>query len=137
MFKPFKGKIRCTALLQNEQKIVPSNSMASPPKKYASFLDLLKEELMTAATQHSVAWRFGNWTARQRLLLVHERLLRDVRRNLQRLNQHVLKEEPEFRRAFGAEFQRWVHQLPEPAKEQLDLLKKYTEVFSDHDHNRT
>lgn len=86
---------------------------------------------MTAATQHSVAWRFGNWTARQRLLLVHERLLRDVRRNLQRLNNHVLQEEIEFRRAFGAEFQRWAHQLPDPAKEQLELLKDYTEVFSD------
>lgn len=86
---------------------------------------------MTAATQHSVAWRFGNWTARQRLLLVHERLLRDVRRNLQRLNNHVLKEAPEFRKAFGAEFQRWAHQLPKPAKEQLELLKEYTEVFAD------
>lgn len=86
---------------------------------------------MTAATQHSVAWRFGNWTARQRLLLVHERLLRDVRRNLQRLNNHVLKEAPEFRKAFGAEFQRWAHQLPDPAKEQLELLKNYTSVFSD------
>lgn len=91
---------------------------------------------MTAATQHSVAWRFGNWTARQRLLLVHERLLRDVRRNLQRLNNHVLKEEPEFRRAFGAEFQRWAHQLPNPAKEQLDLLKNYTSVFSDQSPNQ-
>ena len=57
-------------------------------------LTRLQEELMTAATQHSVAWRFGNWTARQRLLLVHERLLRDVRKNLQRLNSHVLKESP-------------------------------------------
>jgi hypothetical protein len=85
---------------------------------------------MTAATQHSVAWRFGNWTARQRLLLVHERLLRDVRRNLQRLNNQVLQEDVEFRRAFGMEFQRWSHQLPDPAKEQLTLLKEYTEVFT-------
>jgi len=86
---------------------------------------------MTAATQHSVAWRFGNWTARQRLLRVHERLLREVRRNLQRLNHLVLQEEEDFRRAFGAEFKRWVDQLPGPAKEQLDLLKDYTEVFAD------
>jgi len=105
--------------------------MSTPQKKYAAFLVRLQEELMTAATQHSVAWRFGNWTARQRLLLVHERLLRDVRRNLQRLNNHVLKEVPEFRKAFGAEFQRWAHQLPDPAKEQLELLKEYTEVFAD------
>jgi hypothetical protein len=105
--------------------------MSTPQKKYAAFLVRLQEELMTAATQHSVAWRFGNWTARQRLLLVHERLLRDVRRNLQRLNNHVLKEAPEFRKAFGAEFQRWAHQLPDPAKEQLELLKEYTEVFAD------
>ena len=60
-------------------------------KKYAAFLTRLQEELMTAATQHSVAWRFGNWTARQRLLLVHERLLRDVRKNLQKLNNHVIE----------------------------------------------
>ena len=99
-------------------------------KNYAAFLTRLQEELMTAATQHSVAWRFGNWTARQRLLLVHVRLLRDVRKNLQRLNNHVVKEPPEFRRAFGAEFQRWANQLPEPAKEQLSLLKEYTEVFA-------
>jgi hypothetical protein len=105
--------------------------MSTPQSKYSAFLARLQEELMTAATQHSVAWRFGNWTARQRLLLVHERLLRDVRRNLQRLNQLVLKEEPEFRRALGAEFQRWTHQLPAPAKEQLELLKDYTEVFAD------
>ena len=111
--------------------VVSFKDMSSSTTKYASFLARLQEELMTAATQHSVAWRFGNWTARQRLLLVHERLLRDVRRNLQRLNNHVLKEEPEFRRAFGAEFQRWAHQLPNPAKEQLELLKEYTEVFAD------
>jgi hypothetical protein len=111
--------------------VVSFGDMSDSKTKYASFLARLQEELMTAATQHSVAWRFGNWTARQRLLLVHERLLRDVRRNLQRLNHHVLKEEPDFRRAFGAEFQRWTRQLPEPAKEQLELLKDYTEVFAD------
>jgi hypothetical protein len=104
--------------------------MPNTPSKYAAFLSRLQEELMTAATQHSVAWRFGNWTARQRLLKVHERLLRDVRRNLQRLNNHVMKEAPEFRRGFGAEFHRWAHQLPDPAKEQLELLKDYTEVFA-------
>ena len=104
--------------------------MEDSNKKYAAFLTRLQEELMTAATQHSVAWRFGNWTARQRLLLVHERLLRDVRKNLQRLNNQVLKESPEFRRAFGAEFQRWANRLPDPAKEQLSLLKEYTEVFA-------
>ncbi len=98
--------------------------------KYKAFLAKLQEELMTAATQHSVAWRFGNWTARQRLLQVHERLLRDVRENLQRLNNQVLQEDVEFRRAFGLEFQRWSHQLPGPAKEQLALLKEYTEVFA-------
>ena len=97
--------------------------------KYSAFLTRLQEELMTAATQHAVAWRFGNWSARERLLTVHERLLRDVRKNLQRLNTMGLKEPPEFRRGFGAEFQRWAHQLPRPAKEQLELLKDYTEVF--------
>ena len=90
--------------------------MEDSNKKYAAFLTRLQEELMTAATQHSVAWRFGNWT---------------VRKNLQRLNNHVLKESPEFRRAFGAEFQRWAKRLPEPAKEQLSLLKEYTEVFAE------
>ena len=59
--------------------------------KYSAFLTRLQEELMTAATQHAVAWRFGNWSARERLLTVHERLLRDVRKNLQRLNTMVLK----------------------------------------------
>ena len=59
--------------------------MNEPNGKYHKFLRRLQEELMTAATQHSVAWRFGNWTARQRLLVVHERLLRDVRKNLQRV----------------------------------------------------
>ncbi|MGB1056494.1 MAG: hypothetical protein ACPGYM_06155 [Flavobacteriales bacterium] len=98
--------------------------------KYSDFLTRLQEDLMTAATQHAVAWRFGNWSARERLLTVHERLLRDVRKNLQRLNTMVLRESPEFRRAFGAEFQRWAHQLPRPAKEQLELLKAYTEVFA-------
>ena len=86
---------------------------------------------MTAATQHAVAWRFGNWTARQRLLLVHERLLRDVRRNLQRLNNMVAKEDLEYRQAFGSEFRRWSESLPTPAKEQLQLLKTYTKVFAD------
>ena len=62
--------------------------------KYSAFLTRLQEELMTAATQHAVAWRFGNWSARERLLTVHERLLRDVRKNLQRLNTMVLKETP-------------------------------------------
>ena len=62
--------------------------------KYSAFLTRLQEELMTAATQHAVAWRFGNWSARERLLTVHERLLRDVRKNLQRLNTMVLKESP-------------------------------------------
>ncbi|MEE2918588.1 MAG: hypothetical protein VYA72_00145 [Bacteroidota bacterium] len=104
--------------------------MNDPKGKYHAFLQQLQEELMTAATQHSVAWRFGNWTARQRLLRVHERLLRDVRKNLQRLNQRVMKEAPEFRRAFGAEFQRWALGLPGPAREQLELLKEYTEVFA-------
>lgn len=98
--------------------------------KYNVFLTRLQEELMTAATQHAVAWRFGTWSARERLLTVHERLLRDVRKNLQRLNTMVLNESPEFRRAFGAEFQRWAHQLPGPAKEQLELLRDYTEVFA-------
>ena len=111
--------------------LMDSWDMEQNHKKYAAFLTRLQEELMTAATQHSVAWRFGNWTARQRLLLVHERLLRDVRRNLQKLNNYVIKEAPDFRRAFGAEFQRWANQLPEPAKEQLSLLKEYTEVFAE------
>lgn len=105
--------------------------MNEPNGKYKAFLRRLQEELMTAATQHSVAWRFGNWTARQRLLLVHERLLRDVRKNLQRLNQQVTQEAPEFRRAFGAEFQRWALGLPGPAREQLELLKEYTAVFAE------
>ncbi|MDA9755563.1 hypothetical protein N9V29_01195 [Flavobacteriales bacterium] len=105
--------------------------MNEPNGKYHKFLRRLQEELMTAATQHSVAWRFGNWTARQRLLVVHERLLRDVRKNLQRLNQQVMQEPPEFRRAFGAEFQRWALSLPGPAREQLELLKEYTAVFAE------
>ena len=42
--------------------------------KYNVFLTRLQEELMTAATQHAVAWRFGTWSARERLLTVHERL---------------------------------------------------------------
>ena len=120
-----------TCLTLQGQGVVSYDNMSTANSKYASFLARLQEELMTAATQHSVAWRFGNWTARQRLLRVHERLLRDVRRNLQRLNHLVLQEEEDFRRAFGAEFKRWVHQLPGPAKEQLDLLKDYTEVFAD------
>ena len=103
--------------------------MKDVTNKYRGFLRQLQEELMTAATQHSVAWRFGNWTARHRLLSVHERLLRDVRKNLQRLNNQVIQEAPEFRRDFGAEFQAWANQLPEPAREQLSLLKEYTEVF--------
>ena len=28
--------------------------------KYSAFLTHLQEELLTAATQHAVAWRFGN-----------------------------------------------------------------------------
>jgi hypothetical protein len=91
----------------------------------------LQEALMVAATQHAVAWRFGNWTARQRLLSVHEELLKEVRRGLQKLNHQMAQESPEFRRAFVVEFQRWVHSLPAPAKEQLDLLKAYTQVLSD------
>ncbi|MDA0945580.1 MAG: hypothetical protein O2791_00910 [Bacteroidetes bacterium] len=99
--------------------------------RYAKILQDIQEELMTAATQHAVAWRFGNWTARQRLLHVHEGLLRHVRKTLVQLNHQVLAETPEFRKEFGAEFQRWAHQLPEPAKEQLELLKTYTKVLVD------
>ena len=60
-------------------------AMNEPNGKYHKFLRRLQEELMTAATQHSVAWRLAIGL-RQRLLVVHERLLRDVRKNLQRLN---------------------------------------------------
>ena len=105
--------------------------MSRPSPNHQQFLKRLREELMTAATQHAVAWRFGNWTARQRLLLVHERLLRDVRRNLQRLNNMIAQEDLEYRQSFGSEFRRWSESLPGPAKEQLQLLKTYTEVFSD------
>ena len=105
--------------------------MSRPSPNHQQFLKRLREELMTAATQHAVAWRFGNWTARQRLLLVHERLLRDVRRNLQRLNNMIAQEDLEYRQSFGSELRRWSESLPGPAKEQLQLLKTYTKVFAD------
>ena len=105
----------------------------SPAEKYCEHLQLLEEELLIAATQYALAWKFGNWTARQRMLTVHERLLRNVRYELQDLYDVTNLEEDEFRKEFIKTFNLWVGSLPKLAKEQLDLIKNYTEVFVDDD----
>ena len=105
----------------------------SPAEKYRENLQLLEEELLIAATQYALAWKFGNWTARQRMLTVHERLLRNVRYELQDLYDVTNLEEDEFRKELIKTFNLWVGSLPKLAKEQLDLIKNYTEVFVDDD----
>tara|TARA_Y100000589_G_C27155955_1_gene630857 strand:+ start:1322 stop:1642 length:321 start_codon:yes stop_codon:yes gene_type:complete len=105
----------------------------SPAHKYRDNFRNLEEELLTAATQYALAWKFGNWTARQRMLTVHERLLRNVRCDLQELYDLTNIEEEEFRKEFIRIFNLWVKSLPKLAKEQLDLIKNYTEVFVDED----
>ena len=95
-----------TCLTLQGQGVVSYDNISTANSKYASFLARLQEELMTAATQHSVAWRFGNWTARQRLLLVHEQLLRDVRvGTCSGSTTTSSKRNSEFRRPFGADQQ--------------------------------
>jgi hypothetical protein len=102
-------------------------------EKYRDNLQALEEELLIAATQYALAWKFGNWTARQRMLTVHERLLRNVRYELQDLYDVTSMEEEEFRDEFIRAFNLWVRSLPKLAKEQLDLIKNYTDVFVDED----
>ena len=96
--------------------------------KYSDFLTRLQEELMTAATQHAVAWRFGNWSARERLVTVHERLLRDVRKTSSGSTPGA-ERKPRFRRRSGPNSSGG-HTSSTSAKEQLELLKAYTGVFA-------
>ena len=103
----------------------------TPSEKYRNNFQTLEEELLIAATQYALAWKFGNWTARQRMLTVHERLLRNVRYVLQDLYDVTSMEEEEFRKEFIKLFNLWVKSLPKLAKEQLDLIKHYTDVFID------
>lgn len=105
----------------------------TPGEKYRPQLQSLEEELLIAATQYALAWKFGNWTARQRMLTVHERLLRNVRYELQDLYDVTNMEPEEFRKEFIKTFNMWARSLPKLAKEQLDLIKNYTEVFIDDD----
>lgn len=105
----------------------------SPAEKYRSNFQNLEEELLISSTQYALAWKFGNWTARQRMLTVHERLLRNVRCELQKLYDATNMEEEEFRKEFIRTFNLWVKSLPKVAKEQLDLIKNYTDVFADED----
>ena len=102
-------------------------------EKYRKNFRSLEEELLIAATQYALAWKFGNWTARQRMLTVHERLLRNVRYELQELYDLTNMEEEEYRSEFVRTFNLWVKSLPKLAKEQLDLIKNYTGVFVDED----
>ena len=107
-------------------------AMNEPTGKYNKFLRRLQEELDDDRSDPAFCgmalWQLDRPPA---AAVVHERLLRDVRKNLQGLNQQVMQEPPEFRRAFGAEFQRWALSLPGPAREQLELLKEYTAVFAE------
>ena len=105
----------------------------TPTEKYRKNFRSLEEELLIAATQYALAWKFGNWTARQRMLKVHERLLRNVRYELQELYDLTNMEEEEYRSEFVRTFNLWVKSLPKLAKEQLDLIKNYTDVFVDED----
>lgn len=105
----------------------------TPWEKYRDQLKSLEEELMIAATQYALAWKFGNWTARQRMLTVHERLLRNVRYELQDLYDVTNMEPEEFRIEFIKTFNRWARTLPKLAKEQLNLIKNYTDVFIDEE----
>ena len=105
----------------------------TPAEKYRDNFKSLEEELLIAATQYALAWKFGNWTARRRMLSVHERLLRNVRCELQELYDVTNMEQDEYRREFVKTFNLWVKSLPKLAKEQLDLIKNYTDVFVDED----
>lgn len=105
----------------------------TPAEKYRDNFKSLEEELLIAATQYALAWKFGNWTARRRMLSVHERLLRNVRCELQELYDVTHMEQDEYRREFVKTFNLWVKSLPKLAKEQLDLIKNYTDVFVDED----
>ena len=105
----------------------------TPAAKYRDNFKSLEEELLIAATQYALAWKFGNWTARRRMLSVHERLLRNVRYELQELYDVTHMEQDEYRREFVKTFNLWVKSLPKLAKEQLDLIKNYTDVFVDED----
>ena len=105
----------------------------TPAEKYRKNFRSLEEELLIAATQYALAWKFGNWTARQRMLKVHERLLRNVRYELQELYDLTNMEEEEYRSEIVRTFNLWVKSLPKLAKEQLDLIKNYTDVFVDED----
>lgn len=105
----------------------------TPGEKYREQLQSLEEELLIAATQHALAWKSGNWTVRQRMLTVHERLLRNVRYELQDLYDVTNMEPEEFRSEFIKMFNRWARSLPKVAKEQLNLIKNYTEVFIDEE----
>ena len=105
----------------------------TPSEKYRNNFQSLEEELLIAATQYALAWKFGNWTARQRMLTVHERLLRNVRYELQELYDITNMEPDEYRKEFVRTFNLWVKSLPKLAKEQLDLIKNYTDVFVDED----
>ena len=105
----------------------------TPAEKYRDNFKSLEEELLIAATQYALAWKFGNWTARCRMLSVHERLLRNVRYELQELYDVTNMEQDEYRREFIKTFNLWVKSLPKLAKEQLDLIKNYTDVFVDED----
>ena len=67
------------------------------------------------------------------MLSVHERLLRNVRYELQELYDVTHMEQDEYRREFVKTFNLWVKSLPKLAKEQLDLIKNYTDVFVDED----
>ena len=105
----------------------------TPAEKYRKNFKSLEEELLISATQYALAWKFGNWTARQRMLTVHERLLRNVRHQLQELYDLTNMEEDEYRSEFVRTFNLWVTSLPKLAKEQLELIKNYTDVFADED----
>ncbi len=105
----------------------------TPAEKYRNNLRKLEEELLITATQHALAWKFGNWTARHRMLTVHERLLRNIRYELQELYDMINMEEEDYRRELVRTFNLWVKSLPKLAKEQLDLIKNYTDVFVDED----
>jgi len=54
---------------------------------------------------------------------------------LQELYDVTNMEEEEFRKEFIRTFNLWVKSLPKFAKEQLDLIKNYTDVFVDDDKN--
>ena len=91
-------------------------SYVTPAEKYRKNFRSLEEELLIAATQYALAWKFGNWTARQRMLTVHQRLLRNVRYKLQELYDLTNMDEEVYRRQFVRTFTLWVKSLPKVAK---------------------